>query len=570
MPRLLFEQLLFNESHLSAFQLQQISARRARTGEGFIPAALGEGVIPFETLSILLDKHLSIKTCDLSGLVLPAETAGMLGHFYSVCYNALPVKKESDRLYIAMADPLCGQALAELRDLTGLPIEPMLSRETDIQYCINNLFGSERVHSISARFTDGENARDGPRAPDAEQNARLLGAPAIELIDMLIESASAYRASDIHIEPFENRMRARFRVDGQLATYQEVDASLLPLSVSRLKVMANLNISERRIPQDGRFSMAVRGENIDFRLSTLPTENGEKAVIRLLYGQGTRLKKEELGFYANDLVRLTRLFQSPHGAVFMTGPTGSGKSTTLSGFLAELNTDAVNIVTVEDPVEYVLPGVNHINTDPAAGLTFANALRHILRQDPNIIMIGEIRDAETARIAVQAALTGHLVLSTLHTNDAAGVIERLSDMGIEPYPVSAALNGIISQRLVRRICPNCKQPSPLTGEEAALLQIPAETSAYAGAGCGRCGHTGYAGRFALYEYIIMNEKYRRRMCADPHRFAVWLRRTRAGLKQNALRGIREGHTTAAEVIRILHREIYNNEEIFPHAAETTS
>lgn len=257
-------------------------------------------------------------------------------------------------------------------------------------------------------------------------------------------------------------------------------------------------------------------------------------------------------------VYLTFIMRDHNGAIFMTGPTGSGKSTTLSSFLEEINTDAVNIVTVEDPVENPLPGVNHMNVEPVAGLHFANALKHILRQDPDVIMIGEIRDAETARIAIQAAVTGHLVLSTLHTNDAAGVLERLVDMGIEPYLAAAALNGVLSQRLVRRICPSCKVPKPLTDEEAMLLQIPAGTPAFAGSGCGRCHFSGFKGRFAVYEYIVMDEKLRRRMSADAARFAAHLRRTRSGLRDNALRNLREGNTTATEIIRVLSREMHKD------------
>jgi type II secretory ATPase GspE/PulE/Tfp pilus assembly ATPase PilB-like protein len=350
----------------------------------------------------------------------------------------------------------------------------------------------------------------------------------------------------------------RYRVDGQLATHGQVDLSMLPNAVSRLKVMGGMDISEKRLPQDGHFTLRTQGGEIDFRVSTLPTVYGEKAAIRLLYGRRERFKKDELGFFPEDLPMLEKLFNQPYGAVFMTGPTGSGKSTTLNSFLEGINKESVNVVTVEDPVENPLPGVNHMPVEPSAGLTFANALRHILRQDPDVIMIGEIRDGETARIAIQAAITGHLVLSTLHTNDAAGVVERLTDLGIEPYLAAAALNGVLSQRLVRRICPYCKTRRSLTAEETSLLKIPAGALAFTGKGCPRCGHTGYKGRLAVYEYILMDEGLRRRMSGNPAEFAAQMRMREQGgssLRGNALRNMELGNTDAREVIRVLSREI---------------
>jgi type IV pilus assembly protein PilB len=334
--------------------------------------------------------------------------------------------------------------------------------------------------------------------------------------------------------------------------FQRIDISMQPKLISRLKNLGGMDISERRLPQDGHFKARVGDEEVDFRLSTLPTLYGEKAVVRLLYGKQSRLGKNELGFFPEDLKKLDVLFNRPFGAVFVTGPTGSGKSTTLSCFLEGLNTEDVNIVTVEDPVENPIPGVNHIIMEPAAGFNFENALRSILRQDPDIIMIGEIRDKQTARIAIQAAVTGHLVLSTLHTNDAAGVLERLLDMGVEPYLVAAALAGVIAQRLVRHICPDCKVQKPLSMEEALLLELPPDAPSFTGAGCSRCGNTGYRGRFAVYEYIILDDALKRHMIQEPESFAAELRRNRNGLKDNCLRNITEGNTTAREVIRALN------------------
>jgi len=318
--------------------------------------------------------------------------------------------------------------------------------------------------------------------------------------------------------------------------------------------MGGMDIAEKRLPQDGHFTMTVKGEVIDFRLSTLNALGGEKAVIRLLYSGAARLKKEELGFASDDLKKLTRLFHQPHGAVIITGPTGSGKTTTLSTFLAELNTPARNIVTIEDPVENPIKGVNHINVSHSGGLGFADALKYMLRQDPDVIMVGEMRDTETARMAIQAALTGHVVLSTLHTNDAAGVIERLTDMGVEHYLAAAALNGIISQRLVRRLCPHCCISTTLTNEQSILLELPVETAVHTHKGCGRCQQTGYRRRFAVYEYFILTEKDRRRFAQDPNRFAAYIRKQRA-LRQNAVKALQDGLTSPEEIIKALHHDM---------------
>ncbi|MDR1665206.1 MAG: GspE/PulE family protein [Clostridiales bacterium] len=496
-----------------------------------------------------------ILTCDLYDLTFDMEIPkSTLGHFYCDKYAALPVRREGGRLWVATSDPQNGRALNSLADLTGMFIEPMFAREEDIRFHINRIFGSERIGTIASQFAAEELKRAAVPGIEAENGEDLRNAPAVRLIESLIESAVLYRASDIHLEPGERHMRARFRVDGRLTDFQRVDISMQPHIISRLKILGGMDIAEKRLPQDGHFKARVREEDIDFRLSTLPTLHGEKAAVRLLYGKESRLGKDELGFFPEDLTKLNDLFNRPFGAVFITGPTGSGKSTTLSCFMEGLNTGDINIVTVEDPVENPLPGVNHMRIEPAAGLTFQNALRSILRQDPDVIMIGEIRDPETARIAIQAAVTGHLVLATLHTNDAAGVLERLLDMGVEPYLVAAALSGVISQRLVRRICPDCKAPKPLSAGEALTLGVPPGSPSFAGAGCSRCGGTGYRGRLAVYEYIITDDALKRRMIQDPERFAVKLRKKRAetGLKANCLRNIAEGNTTAGEIIRALN------------------
>jgi len=483
---------------------------------------------------------------------LDEQAVRLLGHEHCKQYIALPIRREDEHLFVAVNDPDNIEKIVGIADITGCYIVPMLADNEDIRFHIDKIFRDEALDSIASQFLVDRRLKD--RFDSPELLAEISSAPAVRLIDSLIETGVLSRASDIHIEPYGHDLRIRYRIDGQLVTYNQVSISLLPNVVSRLKIMGGMDIAEKRLPQDGHFTIET-GETgkVDFRLSTLPTIFGEKIVIRLLFGQTSRLKKDELGFYSEDLEKLTELFNQPYGAIFMTGPTGSGKSTTLNSFLAELNLDTRNIVTVEDPIENPILGVNHVNVERQGGLNFAGALRHILRQDPDIIMIGEIRDEETARIAMQAAITGHVVLSTLHTNDAAGVIERLTDMGIEPYLVVAALNGIISQRLVRRICRDCAAPASLTPTQAHLLNLPPGTPVFAGRGCPHCNNTGYRSRLAVYEYIIIDEVTRRRIITHPAKYAADQRR-KQGLRESATRALLNGHTTAEEVITALSRD----------------
>jgi type IV pilus assembly protein PilB len=495
-------------------------------------------------------KEVRMQTIDLTTQSIDLEAAELLGPFYCGKYNVLPIKIEAGRIYLAMSSEDM-RVITDIGDLTGYFVEPLLTSEQDIRFYINDIFGQKQRSNIADQHVKAAATVQNHAGLDEEQ---IKAAPAVRFLDSLIEAGVLNRASDIHIEPYDNMLRARYRVDGRLKTFSQADISILPNIISRLKVMSGLDISEKRLPQDGHFNLTVGGEEIGFRVSTLPTFYGEKAAIRLLFDSPARIKKDALGFFEEDLPQLNRMFNQSYGAVIMTGPTGSGKSTTLNSFLEEINTEEVNIVTVEDPVENPLFGVNHIQVEPAIGLTFASILRNILRQDPDVIVIGEMRDAETARIAIQAAITGHLVLSTLHTNDAAGVVERLADMGVEAYLSAAALNGILSQRLVRRLCPNCKLLGDIEKEEADILRLPYDTKVYQGLGCPRCGMTGYKGRLAVYEYVYMNEELRRQMSTDPHLFAASLRK-RPGLRENALRNMELGNTDAKEIIRVLSRDI---------------
>jgi len=478
------------------------------------------------------------------------NVAKFLGYEYANKYQALPIKLEQEHLWVAVVDPENSDLLAKLAHITGCFIMPVKARAEDINLYINQLLSADAISTIASQFLVDQQLGQRADIQSPELLAEISAAPAVRLIDSLIETSIISRASDIHVEPLSDSLRTRYRIDGHLRTHTHVDISLLPNVISRLKIMGGMDISEKRRPQDGRFTMGLRGEKIEFRISTLPTVFGEKAAIRLLYGQAGRLRKTELGFFSDDLANLTSLFNRPYGAIIMTGPTGSGKSTTLNSFLYELNHESKNIVTVEDPVENPIQGINHVNVERSAGINFAGALRHILRQDPDILMVGEIRDEETARIAIQAATTGHLVLSTLHTNDAAGVIERLVDMGIEPYLASSALGGVISQRLVRRICKNCVEAVAITNDYAKFLGIVENTMVYMGRGCNSCENTGYKGRVAVYEYIVIDDDMSRNISVHPYEFAAQIRES-GHFKKNAVRHILAGNTTVDEVIKIL-------------------
>ena len=542
---------------LTPDQQTQVMEYSALRQESWITVLLTENYLTFEIISKLLAVHFHIKSRDLIEEPPSQGAAGLLDHAMAAHRMVLPLHQEGNRLWVAMENPLDYRIIADLQTHTGLFIEPVLVKEADIRYFINQLYSSTHIETIASQFLVEENIRKNQYQLNMELRTQIQSAPTVQLVDSLIESAVLYRASDIHIEPYEHILRARFRIDGQLANPQIISGSLLPNVISRLKIMGGMNIAEKRLPQDGHFNLTIHGESIDFRISTLPTIYGEKAVIRLLYGQAKRMAINELGFFPEDMDGLTRLFRSPYGAVIITGPTGSGKTTTLTGFMSELNSGQVNIVTVEDPVENPIEGINHMAVDPKAGLDFPKALRHILRQDPDIIMVGEIRDQETAAIAAQAAITGHLVLSTLHTNDAAGVFPRLVDMGVEPFMAAAALNGVIAQRLVRRLCPFCAEREPVSDIEAKWLMLLPETMAYAARGCNQCGQTGYKGRFALYEYIIVDEIMRRDMAAVQYNLGevekIMMRSSRSILK-NGVQNIILGHTSVAEVIRVVFRE----------------
>lgn len=457
-------------------------------------------------------------------------------------HSVLPVSLSENRLFLLMANPFDCVAADDAKLLTGHDIECVFAEPQAIRRCIEDLYRTEDTVRSPARTA----ASGLPNVADAQSS------PIVRLLDDIIETAIRSGASDIHIEPFGSALRVRHRIDGSLTLYKEFDLSLHQGLMVRLKVISGLDTSEKRVPQDGHIISGVYSDKVDFRVSTIPTVFGEKAVIRLIYVQHSKVDKDSLGFFPEDMPDLDRMFDRSPGAVIVTGPTGSGKTTTLAAFLNELNSIDVNAVSIEDPVENNIYGVNQININPKTGMDFANSLRSVLRQDPDIIMLGEIRDPETANVAMRAALTGHLLLTTLHTNDAVGSIVRLTDMGVPAYIVSSALKGVISQRLMRRLCPECKRRERPSAEYARVPGLPPDAVVFAAEGCSRCNFTGYSGRFAVYEYILTDAGLRELIHDNADAGQITRRLKEQGMRpiwDNALRNVLMGNTSVSEMYR---------------------
>ena len=409
-------------------------------------------------------------------------------------------------------------AIDDISIITNMQVDPVLSTKGQINMAIDKIFGATQAMQAAEQYRK-ERERDREKAglnmDEEEGDSELDNSPIVQLVRSILEQGVRRRASDIHIEALEFQVRVRFRIDGALVQVMTYDIDLLPAIVARIKIVGGMDISEKRKPQDGRIAMTVDRRDYDVRVSILPTINGEKVVMRLTSKENLTRDKKNLGFSEEELEKFDRILKNPHGIILVTGPTGSGKSTTLYTALSELNTEDVNIITVEDPVEANMEGINQVHVNEKAGLTFASALRSILRQDPDIIMIGEIRDGETAGIAVKAAITGHLVVSTLHTNGTASTVTRLVDMGMESYLIGDALVGVIAQRLVRRLCPECKRLVYATEDEKRLLGVttPGDLPIYEPVGCEACGNTGYHGRIGVYEIMPVTNDLRIKIAA---------------------------------------------------------
>lgn len=470
-------------------------------------------------------------------------------------YSALPIGFRDGKLVVAMKHPYDIIAIDDLCIYTGYDVQPVVCPDSELEAAI------ERYSRTNANIEQAEPEEEVDIEETPSEMDDSAEKPAVQLANLIFSQAIRAGASDIHIEPQEKSMRVRFRIDGVLHDAMQPPKRLHPSLVSRIKVMANMDIADRRIPQDGRISLKLEDKVVDVRVATLPTAYGEKVTMRLLDRSAKLITLEELGFPPFELEKYRKLVHLPYGFILVTGPTGSGKSTTLYATLAAINTVEKNIITVEDPIEYRLEGLNQVQVNVRAGLTFASGLRSILRSDPDIIMIGEIRDEETARIAVESALTGHLVFSTLHTNDAAGAITRLSDMGIEPFLTASSLVGVVAQRLARVLCPNCKEPYEITRDEL-LSNVPdfpledgeEKLTLYRPKGCFRCSNTGFKGRIGIYELLTMNEEIRRLVLqrastAEINKAAVSM--GMVTLRQDGLHKVKQGITSIEEIMRVI-------------------
>ncbi len=471
----------------------------------------------------------------------------------------VPVRLDEDELWVAVSDPFNLEAVDDLRVRMGMEVRPGLSLEAEISRTINRLY-QESGDTAEQVLADMGNVGEGRALPELEESEDLLesstDAPVIKLVNTVLSQAVRARASDIHIEPYHRDLKIRYRVDGVLYNAITPSRNLHSAIVSRIKVMAKMNIAEKRLPQDGRIRLKVADRDFDIRVSTLPTSFGERVVLRLLDKTSVLLGLEEVGLMGEQMEVFERLISAPNGIILVTGPTGSGKTTTLYAALNRINSPDKNIITIEDPVEYQLQGIGQIQVNAKIGLTFARGLRSIVRQDPDVILVGEVRDSETAEISIHAALTGHLVFSTLHTNDAAGAITRLIDMGVEPFLVSSSLNAVIAQRLVRVICPKCKEayrPEARTLHELHLDQDPRDLVLYRGRGCDHCLQTGFKGRSGIFEMLLVNDTLRNLMIQTSDANALKRAAVQSGmrtLREDGVRKILQGTTTVEEVLRV--------------------
>lgn len=555
--------LLIDAGVITDEQLGQALANQKKTKRRLGDELVQSGIITERQVVDALTMQLGIDFIDLTTVDIDPAMTRLVPKNLAKRYSVVPVRTRGDELYLAMSDPLNFIATEEVRAASRKRVVPMIAMQSGIDHAISQLYGTEGAKQAIREMQQevGESARERTGVQVAEVgNESENAAPSIRLVDNIIERGISTRASDIHIEPMENNVVVRMRVDGLLHKQFDIPKELQQSVTSRIKVMCNMDVTERRIPQDGRAIVRVRMKEADLRVSTLPTVHGEKIVMRIL-DRGQKLNTpEELGFMGVNLERYNQLLNLKQGIVLLVGPTGSGKSSTLFTMIDRLNTEEVNIVTLEDPVEYNIEGVNQVQVNEKTGTTFAAGLRSILRQDPDIISIGEIRDQETADIAFRSAVTGHFVLSTLHTNDAISTLDRLDDIGVEPYMVSTALKGIISQRLVRRICPHCKEQYVPTDDEMAEIGIdpmdPASDGLMfsRGRGCSECFDSGYRGRIVVVETLTIDKNIKKAIATRASHEERAVAVQKSGFEpmiENCRTLVKMGITTTEEVERVI-------------------
>jgi type IV pilus assembly protein PilB len=558
--RKMLGEMLMAEGLLSREQLERALAEQRQHG-GRIGAILkGLGLVTEEDIIKVLAKQMGIQHLVLANVVVDPEVTKIIPETLARRYQVLPLYKKDKTLTLAMVDPLNVFAIDDIRRVTGMEIQPVVVTESDVMKAIDRYYTMTGTMQEAAKEADVQSAAGGYGMLTGLQEEQVIDleriaedTPVVKLVNTVIAQAVREGASDIHIEPDAEALRVRYRVDGLLREVMSSPRHLQAGVVSRIKIMADLDIAEKRLPQDGRIQMKVGDKDIDIRLSTLPTIFGEKIVMRILDKSNLLLTMEELGFSPETFQLFRKAIARPYGLALVTGPTGSGKTTTLYTALSAIASPNKNIVTIEDPVEYQLKLVNQVQVNPKVGLTFSTGLRAILRQDPNVVMVGEIRDRETATIAIQAALTGHLVFSTLHTNDAPGAIARLLDIGVEPFLVASSLTCVAAQRLVRRICARCRKTITPPPDTLQGLGLPEGATLSAGTGCPDCRQTGYAGRIGVYELLPVDDAIRNLIVERASSSAIRSQAIKTGfsdLRREGLHLVRKGITTLEEVLRV--------------------
>ncbi|AEI45725.1 GspE/PulE family protein [Paenibacillus mucilaginosus] len=540
--------LLVESGIISEDQLKEALVEQRNTKQKLGDLLITQGYITEQQLIEVLEFQLGIPHVSLYKFQIDPAITQIIPESMARRYQAIPLQKDGGKLMVAMADPLDYFAIEEMRMTTGFRIEPAISSKDELQRAIARHYGlQDSMSQMMGEITTADEIK--------ETEITSEDSPIVRLVNKMIQQAVQLRVSDIHVDPGESNVVIRYRVDGFLRTERVIPKQMQGFLTARLKIMAKLNIAERRLPQDGRIKVNVDFKTVDIRVSTLPTIHGEKIVLRLLDLTSGVKPIDNLGFSARNIKAFKEMIAQPFGILLITGPTGSGKTTTLYSALSHLNKEDTNIITVEDPVEYQLEGINQVHVNAQIGLTFAAGLRSILRQDPNIVMVGEIRDTETAEIAVRASLTGHLVLSTLHTNDSISTVTRFRDMGIEPYLIASSLVGVVAQRLVRRICPECRKAHAPTEQELFFMKsrgMEEVGTLYKGTGCGACNQTGYQGRAAIHEVLVVSEELRQLISENATVQEMRAEAVKMGLVQLMDDGIAKvinGTTTLQEVIR---------------------
>ena len=555
------EDILFQKGLLTSDQLSAVKLESINSGQTADSILVQHNLVPIDKITEAKAQLLNVPFIRLEGKAIATDILNLIPEAAARRYTIIPFEKSGDELYVAMADPLDIQIIQFVEKRSGKRVKPYLSLPEDILKAIGDQYSQNLTTEVTSALKEVQAVK-----PEEELEVGpevIREAPVANIVSQLMEYAIKVRASDIHLEPQEDRTRVRYRVDGILHEKVLLPKGVHDAVVSRIKILSNLKIDEKRLPQDGRFTFVYGEYEVDLRISTVPTVFGEKVVMRLLPKSTGAPTLIELGLRGISLKNLESQLLRTHGIILVCGPTGSGKTTTLYSILTKISTTRINVVTIEDPVEYQIPGVNQVQVNPQVGLTFASALRSFLRQDPNIIMVGEVRDTETAELAIQAALTGHQVFSTVHTNSAAGAPPRLLDMGVEPFLLTSALNAIAGQRVVRKICPKCKVEFVATSEVLETIKmtlgnlIPKLSKdglkLYKGQGCNFCGQTGYLGRIGIFEVLIMNEPISKLILEHSSMSSIEERAKGDGMitmKQDGFLKVLEGVTTLEEVLRV--------------------